>query len=386
MAGSRFAGPQDSCRNPEWWVDEGTMCRSESPAPGPNRVNPGASCNVSCRDHIRNTVGALGANNPDDVLLVQKMLNVTGVLKKPLKEDKHYGKGTLQAIRFFQSFLMPDPTGFIKPGDETDQALHRAAFIEPFVGRVLYSGESWYEANEADYPYGRSIDHQYVDSHFKSCLIAFRDAMTNAGIDISHISVVQTWRPFKRCYLMWMSGLIGSRKVKPGDAKPYWLVMQYLIHTKRVDAALLDKRPCDKGDVPIVWDHGDDSHSRAAAKALAAKFGVVYSAAFPSPHCYGQAIDWYIKWSGNPAVHKKNGDPVQLCPPGTSAPTNGVSNAHLHAVGATYDVVKLVGDAPHWHWKDRKTWTPFSVEEYNGKFLSWCKAEASKFSANKMFA
>ena len=51
-----------------------------------------------------------------------------------------------------------------------------------------------------------------------------------------------------------------------------------------------------------------------------------------------------VTWTGTLNVKNKDGTVAKI----TSTPRTGAGNTDLHAVGATYGVVKLVGDGPHW--------------------------------------
>ena len=50
-----------------------------------------------------------------------------------------------------------------------------------------------------------------------------------------------------------------------------------------------------------------------------------------------------ISWAGNLAMRDGQGRLVTITPPRT-----GDVNAALHRVGASYGVIKLVSDKPHW--------------------------------------
>jgi len=43
-------------------------------------------------------------------------------------------------------------------------------------------------------------------------------------------------------------------------------------------------------------------------------------------------------------IKKKDGTVVKI----KTTPRDGADNALMHEVGASYGVIKLVGDAPHW--------------------------------------
>ena len=72
-------------------------------------------------------------------------------------------------------------------------------------------------------------------------------------------------------------------------------------------------------------------------------FNIAYRPSLRSRHIGGKAIDMTITWTGNLQMQDGHGQPVTVPPPG-----GGDINAKLHRVGATYGVIKLVSDKPHW--------------------------------------
>jgi uncharacterized protein YcbK (DUF882 family) len=159
------------------------------------------------------------------------------------------------------------------------------------------SGLDWFKRNHAKYPNSAKIAD--LDSGFKSNVKAFTDALKAAG---AKVTVSATLRNPKRAALMHWAFKVAKGKVK---------------------AAAVPKI----AGVRITWDHGDDSKSVAAAAEMVGKsgFNIAFQPSLTSRHIQGKAIDMTID----------------------SAPTNG-RNKELHKVGATYGVVKLVSDPPHW--------------------------------------
>ena len=96
--------------------------------------------------------------------------------------------------------------------------------------------------------------------------------------------------------------------------------------------------------VKIVWDHGDAAKSKKAAQEMVDLFEMDYMASLTSNHIKGLAIDMKFYWKGTLKIKKKDGEVVEI----KTGPRNGQDNALMHQVGASYGVVKLVGDAPHW--------------------------------------
>ena len=92
----------------------------------------------------------------------------------------------------------------------------------------------------------------------------------------------------------------------------------------------------------IVWDHGDDATSRAAAKEMLDLFDIVFQPSLTSRHILGLAVDMTLSWAGT--IHVKNGAGKDLALPPPANPTNPT----LLALGASYGVMKLASDPPHW--------------------------------------
>ena len=97
--------------------------------------------------------------------------------------------------------------------------------------------------------------------------------------------------------------------------------------------------------VEIEWMHTDDqgdpdlAGSVAAAKAMILAYGIVHEPARWTRHTEGLAIDMHIQWEGDLAIANKII---------SSLPRNGAQNTELRAVGASYGVIKLASDPPHW--------------------------------------
>jgi len=104
------------------------------------------------------------------------------------------------------------------------------------------------------------------------------------------------------------------------------------------------------GPINIDWVHRDGAGkvdraaSKAAAEEMVVAYQMAYNAALVSNHNFKDAIDVTISWTGNLSIKDGNGKTVVI----KSTPRNGADNTELHAVGATYNVIKLVKDRPHW--------------------------------------
>jgi hypothetical protein len=157
---------------------------------------------------------------------------------------------------------------------------------------------------------------------FRGNVERFIAALQAAG---ANVNINTTYRPRERAYLMHYAPMVANGTIAPQNV------------------------PAEPG-VDICWLHRDVNGnadlpaSRAAAQQLANAFAVAYPAAFPTRHSLRVAIDMTITWNGNLVINDSNGNPVTI----TSVPRTGADNSDLHAVGATYGVIKLVGDPPHW--------------------------------------
>jgi hypothetical protein len=159
-----------------------------------------------------------------------------------------------------------------------------------------------------------------VDGFRQKCE-AFLAALADAGavVDIS-----ATLRPPERAYLMHWSFVITTGEVEPIDVPP------------------------DAG-VEIEWVHRkangspDAAASRAAAAAMVQGYAIAHRPSLTSLHIFGKAIDMSVAWDGALNIKQKNGTKKTIGSP----PRTGL-NHELWAVGATYDVLKLPSDPPHW--------------------------------------
>lgn len=79
------------------------------------------------------------------------------------------------------------------------------------------------------------------------------------------------------------------------------------------------------------------------SKNLARRYNIVRRPSRQSRHVEGLAVDMTIAWTGNLAIRTRNGATVAI----STTPRNG-DNIQLHAIGASYEVYKLLDDTPHW--------------------------------------
>ena len=76
---------------------------------------------------------------------------------------------------------------------------------------------------------------------------------------------------------------------------------------------------------------------------MVAGYGIVFRPALNSRHTEGRAIDMSIAWLGDLVIDRADGESITV----TSAPRTG-ANSSLQMVAASYGVIKLVSDPPHW--------------------------------------
>jgi hypothetical protein len=258
---------------------------------------------------IGKSVGVGGVNNRADIVIVQKLLNLhIAALGLPaLTTEGNIGPKTIAAIKRFQTVILgvPDPNGRADPGGRTIIALNAPS------GSQL-SGAAWWHANQGLYPNSASISDLAPD--FGDKAKRFIATMRAGG---ASVSVSSTRRNKIRAYLMHYSWTISSGEIAPADV------------------------PAEPG-CTIIWDHHDAERSRKAAQDMRDLFGLVHEPSLKSRHIEGNAVDMVIGWTGTINIRDAAGKQVTL-----STPANG-SNPVLHKIGASYGVIKLLSDPPHW--------------------------------------
>ena len=155
---------------------------------------------------------------------------------------------------------------------------------------------------------------------FRDRVLAFLSQLKNAG---AGVSVAATFRPPERAYLMHWCSLVANSGQDPAKVPAM----------DGVDIAWMH-RTGGKPDIPA---------SRAAAAAMARTYGIKFPAALVSRHTQRRAIDMNIAWTGTLSIRDFNGKLRNIA----SSPRTG-SNPDLIAVGASFGVMKLVKDPPHW--------------------------------------
>lgn len=169
------------------------------------------------------------------------------------------------------------------------------------------SGTAWVDCFPA------STDVEDLVEPFRSNVKAFLAALATAG---ASVSIANTYRPKERAYLMHYCAAIARKTIAPEKVPPI-------------------------GGVRIEWVHPTKDASISAAAAMARAYKIVFPPSLDSNHTRRRAIDMRIdgivgkpvaKADGSLAVIRKHGD----------------RESDLFAVGASYNVIKLVSDKPHW--------------------------------------
>ena len=266
---------------------------------------------------IVKSVGYGGQNNKADVLVVQRLLNnfTTGLGLAALSVDGGFGDITGRAIKRFQAQVMglAAPDGRVDPGGRTIRALGAVAAAGPAADPAQRSGAAWWHANQARFTNSDKLTDLIPE--FAAKVQAFITAMRAGG---AQVKVSSTRRNPVRAYLMHYSWRLGAGQVSAASIPP--------------------KPGCE-----IVWDHGDEAASRRCAREMRDLFNIAYQPSLTSRHIEGKAIDMTITWAGDLALRDGQGRLVTIAPP-----RSGDVNAALHRVGASYGVIKLVSDKPHW--------------------------------------
>lgn len=266
---------------------------------------------------IVKSVGKDAPNRKADVIVVQKLLNnfATGLGLKALEVDGGFGTDTGTAIRRFQAKVVgiANPDGRVDPGGRTLVALNGTAPPSASDGPSQLSGEAWWHANEARFANSDKIDDLVPD--FAAKVRSFIDAMRGGG---ASVRISSTRRNKVRAYLMHYSFRVAAGEIAASAVPP------------------------EPGCI-IVWDHGATAASRQAAREMRDLFNIAFRPSLRSRHIDGKAIDMTIAWNGSLQMRNGQGQAVVVPPPGS-----GDLNATLHRVGATFGVIKLVSDKPHW--------------------------------------
>jgi len=164
------------------------------------------------------------------------------------------------------------------------------------------------------YPGSRSIDD--LDPAWRGRVWAFVSALQKGG---ARVEVQATLRPPERAYLMHWCWMIANLSQAPAAVPPL-------------------------AAVPIDWTHGGDSKAaRAAAVAMVDGFELQFLPSLTSRHIAGRAIDMSIVWDGRLSLRDFDGNSHYIL----TDPHDG-TNPELVKIGASFGVIKLATDRPHW--------------------------------------
>ncbi|NJM51698.1 MAG: hypothetical protein HC843_13205 [Sphingomonadales bacterium] len=267
---------------------------------------------------ISKSVGKNGQNNIGDTKIVQKLLNnfIHALGLPALIEDGDCGAKTITAITKFQSQMMgfPNPDGRVDPGGRTLAALTAAPNNQQSVNRTdNLSGADWWHANQNNYKNSDEIADLIPE--FRDKVQKFVNAMRSGGADVR---ISSTRRNPIRAYLMHYSFRVAKGEIAASAV------------------------PAQAG-CSIIWDHGNAADSRRGAQEMKDLFNIAYRPSLTSRHIAGKAIDMTIYWSGTISVQDAAGRSYNL-----GEPRSGFINDRLHKIGASYGVIKLLSDPPHW--------------------------------------
>lgn len=258
---------------------------------------------------IAQSVGVGGVNDKADVTIVQKLLNrhVSALGLMALTTEGNLGPKTIATIKAFQTAILGvrDPNGRADPAGRTITALNA-----PVANNL--SGAAWWHANQARYANSAAISD--LAPEFREPVARFIAAMRAAG---ATVTVTSTLRNKTRAYLMHYCWAISRGEISPADV------------------------PAEPG-CSILWDHISLTKSTTAAREMRELFDLVHEPSLRSRHIEGKAIDMAVVWRDTIKIKDADGRVVSIDVP------IGNSNTALHKVGASYGVIKLLTDAPHW--------------------------------------
>jgi hypothetical protein len=170
------------------------------------------------------------------------------------------------------------------------------------------------------FPTSRTLD--TLVEPFRSNVGRFVAALRSAG---ASVSIAATYRPAERAFLMRYAWEISRGGMDPAAVPTHPGIAIRWLHTDR------------SGNIDRVA-------SKAAADAMVAAYSIAYKPSLTSKHTARAAVDMSISWSNTLNIVDGAGRRVAI----SSLPRDGAGNAQLHAVGASYRVIKLVADPPHW--------------------------------------
>jgi len=156
---------------------------------------------------------------------------------------------------------------------------------------------------------------------FRTNTERFLAALRAAG---ANVTISATYRPPERAYLMHYAWMISKNGLDPATVPPMAGVDVCWLHRTATGA-------------PSLKD------SRSAASDMVRAYQLKFQPVLTSRHTEGRAIDMTITWGGTLNITDATGKVVSI-----GKPRNGADNTTLWNVGASYGVIKLPTDPPHW--------------------------------------
>ncbi|GEM_PF-2395587 len=191
------------------------------------------------------------------------------------------------------------------------------------------------------FEYPGSDETRDLSEPFATNVDRFFHALFIAAVDYPFSNLrwtfTSTFRPAKRAYLMHFASKISSLLIDAESVPPF-------------DPATVSADDPFKGSLDINWVHYKANGEQdllttvMAAYAMESAYGIVYPPALQSRHTQGLAIDVKILWDDDFSIKLPDGSLMPI----PKNPGNGAQSTALHAAGATFGVIKLGSDPPHW--------------------------------------
>lgn len=258
------------------------------------------------------------AATPAQTAELQRLLNLrAGTLGiTPLRTDGVLDGATSRAMRTYASRVMGrsasrgDLATALAQQSPSDLLREQSRARE---ASVKLSGADWFRRNQARFPNSDRVAD--LAPAFAAHVTQFLTALANAG---TIVRISSTRRNRIRAWLMHYAWQVSHGAVAAADVP-------------------------DEPEAGILWDHGDDTRSVAAAAEMVRLFAIRFKPSLTSNHIAGLAIDMTITWSGPIEIVDAAGAKHAI-----DQPRNGNENGVLHTVGGSYGVRKLLSDPPHW--------------------------------------
>lgn len=181
------------------------------------------------------------------------------------------------------------------------------------------SGVQWCDL----FPTSKSLDD--LVEPFRTNATKFVSALTDGS---STVIITDTLRPPERVHLMHYACRVGGYTKRNGVFVP-------------PDMAAGDVPAMDGVDIDWTWN-GNPARARVAAVAMVKGYGIVFLPSLTSLHPLGRAVDMTITVPDMAQIMDADGKPTVI-----HGKANG-SDSRIVAIGATYGVIKLATDPPHW--------------------------------------